>query len=99
MLDPKILEHAQLLQDIFGRAQADGILVTDVLDAVLAACRTAPAGDNECVRPFNCWNAILIEWQQVMRRDGQIIQITDERAIPVHRNFTAAPPGQSTDSC
>ena len=66
-----------------GERSADAVLIADVLDAVLAACRAAAAGDDEGERPLDHRHALLVQRQQLVQRHRQIVQVGDERPVRV----------------
>ncbi len=81
-----------------GERTRTAVLVRDMLDAVRAPGRAAAAGHDEGEIPLHHRHAICREWQQMMQRNGKIIQITDKWARRVDMDFIAAPPGQSLES-
>jgi len=97
VIDAQLLEHPQLFHDLLGRAQAHRKLVIHMLDAVDAARRAAAAGDNKRKRALHQRHAVLIIRQQVVQRDGQIIQIFNERPGRVYNGLTAIAPHQALD--
>ena len=83
-----------------GERSAHAELIGDVLDAVGAAGRAAPAGDDEGERTLDQRHAVLLQRQQVVQRDRQVVSRSgNERPRGVDDDLVAAPPDQPLDPC
>ncbi len=87
VVNAKRTEILKLLDNALGRAQTHRVLIGDMLDAVLATGRAAAACHNKGEGTLDHGHALLVERQQLMARDGHVVQIGDEGAIRIDDDF------------
>ena len=97
VVDAQFLELPQLFHDELWRSQTHTVLVTDVLDTVYTTGCAAAAGDEKGKRAFHHRHAILGQRQQLVHGNGQVIQVSDERAWHIENDLTLVAPGQAFD--